>query len=141
VIREYRPGDSPELLTTWYESAQVAHPFWPPERFARERQQIRDVFLHVAETWVFEEGGHVVGFVAMMEREVGGLFVAPQSQRKGIGWALLDHVRGPRDYLELDVFRENRVGRAFYDRYGFEVVGERQEEASGLDILRLRLEC
>lgn len=139
MIREYRPRDRPELLTIWYEAVQVAHHFWPADRFERERRQIRDEFLPIAETWVFEEKGRAVGFISMMECEVGGLFVAPGSQRKGIGKALLDHVRRLRDHLELDVFAENPIGRAFYDRYGFEIVEDRQEEATGLRVLRLRL--
>ena len=33
------------------------------------------------------------------------------------------------------------VGRAFYDAYGFAVVGERLDEKTGLRLLRLRLDC
>ena len=75
----------------------------------------------------------------MLGNEVGGLFVAPGSHREGIGRALMDHARASRDYLELDVFEANDIGRAFYDAYGFKLVGERLEEETGFRILRLRL--
>ena len=75
----------------------------------------------------------------MMDNEVGGLFVAPGAQRRGIGRALMDHVRASRDNLELEVFEANEIGRAFYDAYGFEVVGERPDEDTGFCVLRLRL--
>lgn len=51
----------------------------------------------------------------------------------------MDEARASRDHLELDVFEANVIGRAFYERYGFRVVGERVDEATGLRVLRLEL--
>ncbi len=140
VIRRYDPNDSSELLAVWYDAAQLAHPFWTPEHFERERRNISQEFLPTAETWVFESEGLVVGFISLMGNQVGGLFVAPGSQRRGIGRALMDHVRASRDYLELEVFEANEIGRAFYDAYGFEVVGDRPDEDTGFRVLRLKFD-
>lgn len=139
VIRRYAPEDKEAVLSVWYESALVAHPFWTPEMFERERRAIAEQFLPIAETYVFERAGTVVGFISLMGTEVGGLFVTPRYHRQGIGRALMDGARASRDYLELDVFEANVVGRAFYARYGFSVAGERVDEATGLRVLRLRL--
>lgn len=139
MIRKYAPEDKETVLGVWYESAQVAHPFWPPERFDHERRAIAEQFLPRAETYVFERMGAVVGFISLLGTEVGGLFVTPRYHRKGIGRALMDEVRASHDHLELDVFEANVIGRAFYQRYGFRVVGERVDEATGLRVLRLRL--
>jgi putative acetyltransferase len=109
--------------------------------FEQERRDITREFLPVAETWVFEREGQVVGFIAMLDKEVGGIFVAPTQQGQGIGRALMDHARASRDYLELDVFEANEVGRTFYDAYGFAVVAEQLDEKTGLRVLRLRLDC
>ena len=54
------------------------------------------------------------------------VFVAPGSQRRGGGRVLMDHVRASRDYLEVEVFEANEIGRAFYDAYGFERTGDAQ---------------
>jgi len=40
----------------------------------------------------------------------------------------------------LDVFEANEIGRAFYDAYGFRIVGERLDEKTGLRLLRLQLD-
>lgn len=139
VIRKYAPEDKEAVLRVWYESAQVAHPFWTPERFEHEQRAIADQFLPIAETYVFERTGTVVGFLSLLGTEVGGLFVTPRYHRQGIGRALMDEARASRDHLELDVFEANVVGCAFYLQYGFGVVGERVDEATGLRVLRLRL--
>lgn len=53
----------------------------------------------------------------------------------------MDHATESRDHLELEVFEANEIGRAFYDAYGFAVVGERLDDKTGLRLLRLRLDC
>ena len=141
MIRKYDPHDLVELIGVWYDAAQIAHPFWSSEMFNRERRNISEQFLKIAETWVFEEEEQVVGFIALLDNEVGGIFVSPRRQGRGIGRALMDHARASRDHLELDVFEANEIGRAFYDAYGFDIVGERQDEETGLRVLRLRLDC
>ena len=141
MIRKYDSADLSQLLDVWYDAAQIAHPFWTPDRFAQERSDIARKFLPVAETWVFERKGRVVGFIALLDHEVGGIFVAPSRQGEGIGRALMDHAKASRDHLELEVFEANAIGRAFYDAYGFYVVGERLDEKTGLRLLRLRFDC
>jgi len=139
VIRRYDPGDRAALLAVWVDSAAVAHPFWTAARFEDERRDIVEQFLPVAETYVFERNGAVVGFISLLGNEVGGIFVAPQYHGQGIGTALMDWARDSRDVLELDVFEANEIGRAFYAAYGFAVVEQRVDEATGLPVLRLRL--
>jgi len=141
VIRKYDATDLSELLDVWYGAARIAHPFWTAELFEQERRDITREFLPVAETWVFEKDGRVVGFIALLGNEVGGIFVAPTQQGQGIGRALMDHVRKSRDHLVLEVFQDNKIGKAFYDAYGFATVGERLDEATGLRLLRLRFDC
>jgi putative acetyltransferase len=139
VIREYDPRDRDALLAVWAESARVAHPFWTSAMFEQERRDIAEKFLPVTETHVFERAGTIVGFISLLGNEVGGIFVAPECHGQGIGRALMDRARGSRDHLELDVFEANTIGRAFYAAYGFDVVGERRDAATGQTVLRLRL--
>lgn len=139
VIRPYTPEDREAVLEVWDESVPVAHPFWAPEVITRERQAIADRFLPRAETYVWERAGTIVGFVSLLGTEVGGLFVRPRCHRQGIGRALMDAARASREHLELEVFEANPIGRAFYQRYGFRVIGVHQDETTGLRVLRLRL--
>lgn len=137
MIRKYTEDDLDALLDTWYQASLVAHSFLSKQFLAAERIAIQEKFLPAAETWVYEERGRVVGFVAMIGEMVGGLFVTPSAQRRGIGQALLDHVRPSRDRLEVEVFTANEIGHAFYVRYGFETVGTRMCEESGFELQRM----
>ena len=139
MIRPYAPTDREAVLAVWSESAAVAYPFWTAAMFERERRAIAEQHLPTVETWVFEQDGAVVGFISLLGPEVGGLFVTPQCQGQGIGRALVDWARRSRDHLELDVFEANVIGRAFYQRYGFEGVGEGWDPATGQKVIRLRL--
>ncbi len=83
----------------------------------------------------------MVGFISLLGNEVGGIFVDPMWHGQGIGRALMDHARASRDYLELEVFEANEIGRAFYNAYGYTAVGERLDAKTGLRQLRLRFDC
>lgn len=141
MIRAYEERDLSKLLDVWYSASQVAHAFLDKEFFEQERENIVNLYLPKAETWVYELDGAVVGFIALIGNEVGGIFVNPKFQRRGIGRALMDKARRMRDVLELDVFKDNLIGRRFYGKYGFHQVDEHLHEETGFMQLRLRLSC
>jgi putative acetyltransferase len=43
--------------------------------------------------------------------------------------------------LEVEVFKENTIGRAFYLRYGFEFLEQKLHEPTGQQVLRLRFKA
>ncbi len=137
MIREYRDNDCGAVIEVWYAASQVATPFLSEEFLADERANIRDAHLPNAETWIFEAEDTVVGFIALIGDEVGAIFVHPERQGQGIGRALMDHAAGLRDTLYLDVFKQNAVGRRFYDRYGFRLDRENVNEQTGFSQMRL----
>ena len=139
TIRPYTDEDLSELLDVWYGASLIAHSFLSEEFFETERRQIAELWLPRAETMVYETDGRVVGFLALMGNKVGGIFVDPDYQGRGIGRALMNAARDSRPFLELDVFEVNSIGRRFYDMYGFEVVDRHVNEATGQPELRLRL--
>jgi putative acetyltransferase len=139
MIREYRPSDLDDLLRTWAAASAVAHSFLSKEFLERERRSIPNVYLPNAETWIWEADGHVVGFISLLGNEVGAIFVDPRFHGAGIGRALMDRARAARGELEVEVFKDNAIGRAFYARYGFEPLHEKVHEETGFDLLRLRL--
>jgi putative acetyltransferase len=139
MIREYEDKDLSELLDSWFSASQVAHPFLDEEFFEQESRNIADLHLPNAETWVYELDGVVIGFIALIGNEVGAIFVDPKFHGQGIGRALMDKARCTRDVLELDVFKDNVVGRKFYEKYGFSQVAEHLHEETGFMQLRLKL--
>ena len=97
------------------------------------------MYLPAAETWVWEADGHVAGFLSLIDNEIGGLFVAPTLHGRGIGRALVDHARRLRGELEVEVFKANALGRAFYSACGFIEVSEGVHSETKLDVIRLKL--
>lgn len=139
MLRKYESTDLEDLLSAWAAASAVAHPFLSEQFLEQERRKIPSVYLPNAETWVWETDGRVVGFVALLGNEVGAIFVDPRFQRAGIGRALMDRARASREDLEVEVFKANALGRAFYARYGFKLMQEKTHEETGFEVMRLRL--
>lgn len=139
VMRQYVDQDLDELLAAWAAASEIAHPFLSQEFLATERDNIPNLYLPNAETWVYESNAQVVGFIALIGNEVGAIFVHPSHQRKGVGHGLMDKAKELRGELEVEVFVKNTIGRGFYARYGFKPIEEKRHDQTGFDLLRLRL--
>ncbi len=137
MIRKFRETDCEAIIEVWFAAIQVATPFLSDEFLAEERDNIRKIWLPKAETWVFEAEDRVAGFISLIGNEVGAIFVDPDEQGRGIGRALMDHAASLRDFLYLDIFEENAVGRRFYDRYGFQFERKYVHEQTGHMQIRL----
>jgi ribosomal protein S18 acetylase RimI-like enzyme len=74
----------------------------------------------------------------MINNEVGAIFVRPQYQQQGIGSQLMDFVYEIYRELEVEVFKKNIIGQAFYFKYGFETIGEYLHEGSKEIMLRMK---
>lgn len=119
LVRTYRPDDTPELSAIWFAASLAAHGFLTRERLEAQRQLVEEVYLPGAETWVACSDGRPVGFIGLMETYIGGLFVDPDQQGKGIGRALVDHAARRRSELMLGVYALNTGAIRFYESLGF----------------------
>ena len=99
MIREYHEQDLPELLSVWEAASEIAHPFLTAEFLAAERENIPNLYLPNAETWVAELEGRVIGFVALIGNEVGAIFVHPNQHGTGIGRKLMDKARELKHFV------------------------------------------
>jgi putative acetyltransferase len=140
MIRPYASGDLDEVLDVWYRASLIAHSFLTEDFFESERLLIAEHWLPMADVFVYETAGSVIGFLALVGNEVGAIFVLPAHQGRGVGRSLMDQARRSRPFLELDVFEANALGRRFYDAYGFRLVERTLDEATGQPTLRLRLD-
>ncbi len=136
-IRQYKDDDLEDLLIVWEKASRIAHPFMDDAFFYQERHNIPNLYLPNADTWVACSNHKVIGFIALIGSEVGGFFVDPDHHGKGAGKMLMDKAQDLHADLVLDVFKENGVGRRFYDRYGFEFQEEKVWEPTGDLLLRL----
>lgn len=137
LIRQYQSKDLDDLLFAWDKANRLAHPFLTEAFIQQERHNIEHLYLPNADTWVAENNHRVVGFIALIHNEVGGLFLHPDFHGSGLGKALMDKANHLHSALELDVFKANALGRAFYQHYGFSQQSESIHEATGQPVLRL----
>ena len=96
----------------------------PPED---ARRWFRDRVVGHREIWVAERPGSpangVVGLLVLDTAFVDQLYVRPDSQRDGIGTALLDLAKALRpEGFDLWVFEVNAPAIALYERYGLRLV-------------------
>lgn len=138
MLRSYTGADLPALLDAWEAASRRAHPFLSEDFLAQERVNIGERWIPASATTVAVVDGAVVGFMSLVGDEVGGIFVHPDHQEKGIGRALMDHAVAVRGAVELEVFERNTAGRAFYQRYGFREIGRVAHDDTGQTCLRLR---
>ncbi|MDN5202087.1 N-acetyltransferase [Fulvivirgaceae bacterium BMA10] len=140
MIRKYKETDIEALLDVWYKATVVAHPFLGNAFLQKEKKKIREVYIPITETWVFQNEDGLDGFISMMGNEVGAIFVRPEKHGQGIGRKLMDFVHQFHKTLEVEVFKDNKIGRTFYDKYGFKIIKESIHEETQQDLLRMRLD-
>ena len=138
MIRKYSENEIPKLLEIWEAAALIAHPFLSTEFHEMVKKAMKDMYLPNSDTWVYEESGNIVGFIAMLNNEIGGLFVDPNQQSKGVGTSLVNHMTKFHDTLEVEVFEENKIGKPFYEKYGFKVIKEYVMEETNQKVLRMK---
>ena len=137
ALRPYSPDDADACMDVWSRASRLAHPFIPGEGEGERARITREDYLPNAEIWVAAgEGGRVLGFVALLGDELGGLFVDPRVQGEGLGRRLVEHAASLRGALYLEVFEENTRARGFYAAMGFRETGRRVDEQTGHVLLR-----
>lgn len=137
-IRQYQESDLEAVLSSWETATRLAHPFMTDEFIAQERVNVAKIYMPNTDTWVVEIEGRVEGFIALMENEVGAIFLQPEFHGKGFGKSLMDKAKELHGNLEVEVFKENMIGRNFYSQYGFQTVEEKMHEPTGQQVLRLK---
>lgn len=137
MIRQYEEKDLDAKIEVWFNASKLATPFLSDDFLEQEKDNIRNIYSKMAETWIAEIDNKVVGFVSLIGSEVGAIFVEPSFHGKRIGKALMDKAVALKGDLELDVFKENSIGRRFYYSYGFTDEYEHVHDKTGYTLVRL----
>jgi len=85
MIRKYNENEIPRLLEIWEAASLMAHPFLTDEFHQMVKKAMKEMYMLNSDTWVYVESGNILGFISMMDNEIGGLFVEPNQQAKRIG--------------------------------------------------------
>lgn len=118
MIRPFQEGDTERLIEIWYTTSMEAHAFVPDDFWEREREVVRNKYIPITESYMFEEDGVAVAFISLLEPdEVGALFVLPQYQGRGIGSKLILHAADLKGSLRLSAFKENPKAIQFSEKW------------------------
>lgn len=128
------------MIRVWLASTIPGQSFLPEEHWRAMEPAIREDLMPVADTWVVEEDGELVAFMALLGNLIGGLFTHPDHQGEGHGCALIEHARERYAPVFVEVFEANEAAIRFYRGRGFVDHERRLDDESGLTQLILRLE-
>lgn len=131
LIRPFEAADTVVLSKIWLEASLLAHPFIGERRLMAQRTLIEEHYLPGAETWVATIGGRPAGFISLLETFVGGLFVSPDYQGRGIGLDLVTHAATLKGTLSLEVYTDNMGALGFYKAIGFRELSRRPVDDEG----------
>ncbi|WP_195335262.1 N-acetyltransferase [Paraclostridium bifermentans] len=132
MIRKLKNTDIDKLMDIWLESTVRAHSFISREYWESNYKVVKDEYIPMSETFVYEENEEIKGFVSIINNEfIGALFVDVKFQGRGIGTKLIDYSIGKYKKLTLAVYKENQKSVEFYTRKRFKIIKEGLNEDSG----------
>ncbi len=131
-IRDYDPAhDLEPCLAIWRRASEVGHPFLGSAELDADAALVREQYMPAARVRVAAAEDRVLGFIALLDAFIGGLFVDPEMHAQGIGRALVHDAQPHHPTLDVEVYEANADARAFYARLGFIETGRRDFDDQG----------
>lgn len=130
MIRVLEEKDVDTVAKIWLETNIKTHDFIASNYWKEHYEIIKDMFLQ-AEIYVYEIEKEIMGFIGLDKEYIEGIFVLDQYQKRGIGKALLNHVKAKKEHLSLNVYQKNLNAILFYQREGFCVQYEDVDKNTG----------
>jgi N-acetylglutamate synthase-like GNAT family acetyltransferase len=136
LIRQSVESDVATILSIVNDAAKAYRGVIPVDRWHEPYMSLEELAREMADGvlfWVAEEGGAVVGVMGMQDRGdvalVRHAYVAPSTQRSGLGTRLLRHVQGLTDKpILIGTWAAASWAIAFYQRNGFAVVSSSDKD-------------
>lgn len=130
MIRVLEEKDVDTVAKIWLETNIKTHDFIASNYWKEHYEIIKDMFLQ-AEVYVYEIEKEIMGFIGLDKEYIEGIFVLDQYQKRGIGKALLNHVKAKKEHLSLNVYQKNLNAILFYQREDFCIQYEDVDENTG----------
>lgn len=132
MIRSIENKDIDKIMNIWLRSTIKAHDFIQKEYWEKNYNIVKDIYIPMAETFVFEDEECIKGFISIINNKfIGALFVDIDFQNSGIGKKLINHVTDRYKNLNSAVYKENKKSVDFYINRGFKITKEQINEDSG----------
>jgi putative acetyltransferase len=132
MIKELDDFYAKEVMDIWLKTNISAHSFIPEQYWLKNYDVVKNEYIPVSKTFIYEEDSRVKAFISIVNSEfVGALFVLKDCQGQGIGKKLLNYCKELYSSLELCVYQENINAVNFYKSCDFVIVKEQINEDSG----------
>ena len=129
MIRQLQNKDIDKIMEIWLESTIDAHKFISKEYWNENYNIVKDVYIPMSKTFIYEENDDIRGFISIINNDfIGALFVEKNYQSQGIGKSLIDYAKNLYDNLSLAVYKENEKALEFYKKMGFKIISENINE-------------
>ena len=130
MIRELRKVDINKVAEIWLDTNIKTHYFISAQYWKSNFELVKELLLQ-ATVYVYEDKKEIQGFIGLSNEYIEGIFVSAEMQSQGIGYILLNYVKGKRNKLILNVYQKNTRAISFYQREGFEIQYSGLDEATG----------
>lgn len=132
MIKEFEQTKINEVMRIWSDTTIRSHDFIPEKYWVDNAHVVREQYLPIAKTFIYDEDSIVKGFISIMEGFfIGALFVGKEYQRQGIGLKLINYCKKLYPKLELAVYVDNISAVEFYKRCDFIIQTEQANEDTG----------
>ncbi|TYR81544.1 GNAT family N-acetyltransferase [Priestia megaterium] len=130
-IRKNTVADIEQLVQIWYESSIKAHDFINHEYWDAQKQDMKEKYLPMSETYVLCVDQEIIGFVSVVGQYLAALFIANDYQGNGYGKELVSFIKQKRKHLQLKVYAKNEQAVQFYLKNHFLKKQELIDEQTG----------
>lgn len=142
MIRNIENKDIDKIMDIWLKSTIKAHDFIDEEYWNNNYNTVKDVYIPMSDTFVYEDEENIKGFISIINKEfIGALFVDIDCQGNGIGKELINYVMNKYKKLNLAVYKDNKKSVDFYMNRGFKIVKEQQNEDSAYAEYIMEIHC
>jgi len=131
MIRKYEDKEIDIILDIWLQASIKAHDFISQGFWESQLENMRNIYIPMSETYVYESDNQVLGFYSLNDSALAALFVYPSKQGQGFGKELLSNAKSKREKLSLNVYKENTASYHFYLSQGFSLIKEQVDDNTG----------
>ncbi|GKX54478.1 GCN5 family N-acetyltransferase [Leminorella grimontii] len=126
------PDEYPALTALWERSVRATHHFLPEADILALRPLLLNDFLpQVTLRCTRNQRGEPTGFIGLSDDKVEMLFIDDACRGQRLGRALMDYAVNEAGIRKVDVNEQNPDALAFYQKYGFSVIGRSELDGMG----------